>query len=293
MKLLAILIVIGMQRYLDVGATWPRTNWFNFYLTRMQSLLQRTVLWSNVAGVIIILLPILFVVGLLQMFFHSWSFFGIWKLIYDTVILWFCLDAYQLKHQLSDYFSAFVKNDHAISHEHGTKFVREQAAQKLTGNITSLARSITCEIFLRSNEQLFGVLFWFVILGPLGAVAYYLALTLRDLSAKQNSPFVELLLPASKVYGVLDWIPVRILGLSYALVGHFINTFNYFRKNLSAGIVQTPEFAIYSGFSALGIEHVDVIHADAEENQAALALVDRTVFLWIVIVAIFTLGGLV
>ena len=293
MKLLALLIVLGLQRYLRVGANWSRVDGLNAYAAWLQSMLQRIKLWGNVAGVIFVMLPILIVVGLLQLFFNSWSFFGIWKLVYDVVILWFCLDAYQLRHQLADYFSAFVKNDNALSREHGTKFVREQAAQKLTSDITSLARSITCEIFLRSSERIFGVLFWFLILGPFGAVAYYLALNLRDLSAKQNSPTVELLLPASKVYGVLDWIPVRLLSLSYALVGHFTSAFAYFRKNIAAGIMQTAEFAVYAGFAGLGMEHVDVVHADSEENQAALALVERAIFLWIVFVAIFTLGGIV
>jgi membrane protein required for beta-lactamase induction len=55
--------------------------------------------------------------------------------------------------------------------------------------------------------------------------------------------------------------------------------------------MRTPEFAIYSGFAALNIEHVDVIHADLEENQNALSLVDRAVLLWVVVVAVFTLGG--
>lgn len=292
MKLLALLIVLGLQRYLRIGANWSRVGGLNAYVAWLQSMLQRIGLWGSVAGVIFVMLPILIVVGLLQLFFNSWSFFGIWRLVYDVVILWFCLDAYQLRHQLTDYFSSFIKNDQALSREQGTKFVREQAAQKLTSDIASVARSITCEIFLRSNERLFGVLFWFLILGPFGAVAYYLALNLRDMSAKQNSPFIELLLPASKIYGILDWVPVRLLCLSYALVGHFINAFAYFRKNIAAGIMQTAEFAVYAGFAGLGMDHVDVIHADNEENQAALALVERAVFLWVVFIAIFTLGGL-
>jgi membrane protein required for beta-lactamase induction len=84
---------------------------------------------------------------------------------------------------------------------------------------------------------------------------------------------------------------VRLLALSYALVGHFTTAFSYLRKNFSNGFQRSMHFAIDVGFAALNLEHPDVIHADKEENEAALLLVDRALLLWIVILAIFTLGG--
>lgn len=288
MALLAIIIILLAQRYLAIGITFSRQVWFASYVKRMQSILERTPLWSNVVGIIVIMLPILVIVGLLQWVVGDW-FWGIFKFFLDLVVLWLCLDGYQLKHHLNDYLVAINKEEIA-SQEYGLKFIREVAKAK-SSTKSGLAREVTCEIFLRSEERLFGVLFWFVIFGSVGAITYFMVVTLRDLATKLNSPFVELLLPASKVFGVLDWIPVRVLCLSYALAGHFINAFNYFRRNFSQGVQQTSEFAINAGFAGLGLEHVDVIHADAEENQNALSLVDRTVYLWIVIVAIFTLGG--
>lgn len=291
MTLLVIILTLILQRYLNWGETISRTAWLNRYLSQMQSVLQKTPLWSNIAGVIIIILPVLIVIGFFQWLFNGW-FFSILKFIFDFAILWFCLDAYHLKNRLNDYFTSLVKDDVMTAREQGNKFVRAHTSLKFAGeSLAGLARAVSCEIFVRGEEKIFGVLFWFIVLGPIGAVAYYLIVAIRDLAVKTNSPFVELLLPATQIFGVLDWIPVRLLGLSYALVGHFVTGFNYCRKNFLIGIERTTEFAINAGFAGLNMEHIDVIHADAEENQAALALIERAIFLWIVIVAIFTLGG--
>lgn len=294
MTLLVILIVIGLQRYLNFGEQIPRLRWFKRYLLWTQSIFKKTAFWHEIVGIIIILLPIILVSGVLQWLLHGWLF-GIFKFIFDLIVLWYCLDAYQLKHELADYFSAMVREDKVASHDHGIKFVRSETA-KARGDITggglaNTARTITYEIFIRSNEHLFAILFWFIVLGPVGAITYYLTVAIRDNAAVQNSEFIELLIPTTKVFGVLDWVPVRILSLSYALVGNFVAGFNYFRQNFLIGIQRTQEFAINAGFAALDGEHIDVIHADAEENKNALALVDRAVYVWIVAVAIFTLGG--
>jgi AmpE protein len=292
MTLIVILIVLGLQRFLNFGVNFPRYNWFKSYLNWLQSFLKGKVALNSIATAIIILLPIIIIVGLMQFFFKEF-FFGILRFILDLIVLWYCLDAYQLRHRLSEYFSKVVKQDHTAANEHGKDFVKSHIAQKnMHLGRMGIARAITHEIFIHSDEHLFAVLFWFIVAGPVGALTYYLIVAMRDLAAQTNSEFVELLVPAEKIFGVLDWIPVRIVGISYALVGHFVSAFNYVRHNFTQGILQTQEFAIYSGFAALNIEHVDVVHADIEENQEALALVDRTVFLWIVIVAIFTLGGL-
>lgn len=288
MSLLVIIITFVMQRYLGLGEKVSRVCWYAAYLRRMQSILRRTGLWANMFGVIFTILPIVVLVALGQWFLRGW-FFGIWRFFYDLVILWFCLDAYQLRSQLTDYFTSLAEENVSNVNTHGEKFLR-RSIPPIAPTI-AVTRAVTSEIFLRSEEKLFGILFWFIILGPFAAVIYFLLSITRDLAAATNSPFVELLEPVTKLCGIVDWIPVRITGLSYALVGHFKSGFDYFRRKFSSGIMQTSQYAIESGFAALNIEHIDVVHADLEENQEALSLVDRAVYVWIVAVAIFTLGG--
>lgn len=289
MTLLVIILVFIAQRFVGLGETFNRITWVEEYLKAMQSAFKRTAIWNHWFGIILIVLPILIVCGIMQWLLHGWIL-GIVRFFFDFFVLWFCLDAYQLRQKLAGYFSSLQQADLAGTELQSEKFIR-QNQRPLQSGLTGLARAITCEIFLRADEKLFGILFWFILLGPVGALGFFLVITIRDLAAAPNSNFVELLLPANKIFGVLNWLPVRALGMSYALTGQFVSAFNYTLKNFTMGVEQTTLFAIEAGFAGLNMEHHDVIHADAEENQNALALVDRTFYLWIVLVAIFTLGG--
>lgn len=289
MTLIIILIVFGLQRYLDAMAPAAIPAWFNRYLRGMQKFVSKIGLGSNVVGVIILILPVVIIVGLVDLVFSGFLF-GLFKFIWGLFILWYCLDARDLKARLNNYFLALGKNDNLIATAEARQFA---VSETLSDNPapSEVARAVTNEIFWHSALRLFGILFWFIILGPMAAAAYYLVIVVREAAVSPNSEYVEFLTPASQLCDVIGWIPTRFIALGYALVGHFVNGFNYLRKVILAGISKTREIAINSGLAALGIEHIDVIHADAEENQGAINLVNRAIVLWIVIVAVFTLGG--
>lgn len=290
MTLIVVILVFIAQRYLELGEKIARTNGVKAYVGWMQSLLQKTHIWANLAGIIIILFPIAIVVLGLQIVLHNWIL-GVVRFFFDFLILWFCLDAYPLKQRLTEYFMALSQKDFAKSQQQAMQLLGEQHKNTSEENVSDIARAITCAVFLRADERLFGVLFWFIALGPFGAVIYFLIVTLRDFAAAPNSAFVELLTPINTAFGIVNWLPVRAIGLGYALMGYFMAAFTYIRKNFSKGIYQTTEFAIQVGFSALNMEHIDVVYADAEENQEAMALIDRATYLWIVFIALITLGG--
>ena len=80
-------------------------------------------------------------------------------------------------------------------------------------------------------RQVFGVLFWFMVLpGPVGAVLYRAAVLLADewkgvvpgaesvRRSRSLSVFGE---PARQLLRWVDWIPVRLTALSFAVVGDF------------------------------------------------------------------------
>lgn len=289
MTLIIILVALGLQRYLDAMAPAAIPAWFNRYLRVMQKFVNKIGLGSNVVGVIILVLPIVLIIGLIDIL-CSGFLFGLFKFIWGLFILWYCLDARDLKARLNSYFLALSKNDNLIATAEARQFaVSEILSENPAQN--EVARAVTNEVFWHSAVRLFGILFWFIMLGPMAAAAYYLVIVIREAAVSGNSEYTEFLRPASQLCDVIGWIPTRFIALAYALVGHFVSSFNYLRKVILTGISKTREIAINSGLAALGIEHIDVIHADAEENLAAINLVNRAIVLWIVIVAIFTLGG--
>lgn len=285
MIFLSVIIVFCLQRYFAVGYDFSRLTWVKNYALRWQKISRKA---ASPFKLLIILLPVLVLIGLLQIAFGH-GLFSIIRLALDSVVLWFCWDVYSYQQQLRDYFMAVAANNPDLARQKASKWVA--MGTLADQDLNQVARTVSETLFTRSAQHIFTILFWFILFGAVGALAYFLIQSIRQLASQEDSPWAELLPVTSKWLAIAEWIPVRLLALSYALVGHFITAFDYLRKNISSGLTESAHFAIEAGFAALNLEHPDVVHADREENEAALSLIDRALLLWIVILAIFTLGG--
>lgn len=68
----------------------------------------------------------------------------------------------------------------------------------------------------QAYQGFFVVIFWYALLGPLVALAYRLLALVVEHS--RQGPLVE---RATQLRHALDWLPVRVLAASFALVGNF------------------------------------------------------------------------
>ncbi|MBK5525776.1 regulatory signaling modulator protein AmpE [Pseudomonas sp. TH06] len=69
----------------------------------------------------------------------------------------------------------------------------------------------------QAYQSFFAVIFWYFVLGPVAALAYRL-LALAEENG-QNQALVE---RAAQLRHAFDWLPVRLLAASFALVGNFV-----------------------------------------------------------------------
>ena len=69
----------------------------------------------------------------------------------------------------------------------------------------------------QAYQSFFAVIFWYFLLGPVAALAYRL-LALAEEHGK-NPALVE---RAAQLRHAFDWVPVRLLAASFALVGNFV-----------------------------------------------------------------------
>jgi len=69
----------------------------------------------------------------------------------------------------------------------------------------------------QAYQSFFAVIFWYFVLGPVAALAYRL-LALAEESS-QNPALAE---RAGQLRHAFDWVPVRLLAASFALVGNFV-----------------------------------------------------------------------
>lgn len=283
MKLIIILICLGLERYAQVGATFNRFHWFESYVRALRAWVIPETAWSGWFGIAVVILPILFVLGIIYFAVTS-MFFSVIGFVLSVLILLYCLGPDDLYHQCHNYFSN-VASDQT---EQSQAFIKKFLCDAEMKDDAHVNRAVTRQIFIQANEHFFGVLFWFILLGPLGAVLYRVTVLIHR--HKELPAFAHMQNQAVLLQDILDWIPVRLTGLIYALVGNFSATFACWMKYASKGFIATQSIITECSLAALGISK-NAKSATVEENQAALELLDRALIVVLVLIAIFTLGA--
>lgn len=88
----------------------------------------------------------------------------------------------------------------------------------LTGDDeASLLAKVQNHLLWQAYQSFFAVIFWYVLLGPVAALVYrLLALAIT------NSKNPGVIARAGSIRHAFDWLPVRVLAASFALVGNFV-----------------------------------------------------------------------
>jgi AmpE protein len=124
-------------------------------------------------------------------------------------------------------------------------------------------------------------IFWFALLGPMGAFLY------RAIELSGASPATSSL--AIKLQNILDWIPARILTFFFALTGHFSKVFTRWLSVIRKGFNQNDVVLTECGMAALDSANQPALPEDGSAEKEALMLFDRALILTLVILAVITL----
>ena len=172
-------------------------------------------------------------------------------------------------------------------------------------------------------RQVFAVLFWFVLLpGPAGAVLYRAAALLANewqgpQPGVEPSPLVQSRSafgrPARVLLDLLDWVPVRLTALAFAVVGDFEDAVACWRTQAERWAAHEGGLAIgillAAGGGALGVQLGGVLPTlvgdpdvrpelgtgepvEPEVLPSAVGLVWRALVLWLLLILLLTLANL-
>jgi AmpE protein len=140
-----------------------------------------------------------------------------------------------------------------------------------------------CVVRLRG---VFGIVFWFLLMGPFGTLVYFTTESLgryfdRAAMAGSTSKAVHFL------QNILDWLPARILGLSVALVSNFSVVMKLWVHDLAAGFCKTPECLTRWCEKAIEKKHLEL---GSQELSALTSLLNRALGLWLIIILLINVG---
>lgn len=121
---------------------------------------------------------------------------------------------------------------------------------------SDVARLAVEEALLAAHRNVFGVIFWFVVLpGPAGAVAYRLADFLVRGWHRAGGAGEQVVLDrfSRRAFSVLDWVPARLTGASFAIVGNFEDAILCWRTQAAQWPEPSSGIVLASGGGALGL----------------------------------------
>lgn len=171
-------------------------------------------------------------------------------LVFDLVILYLALSGADIEvkvHGIVDRLRRFEINE-----------ARQTLAPLVNFQVTALdepgvLRGLLEWMFSRANSAWFAPLFWFVVAGAPAVVLYRLAELLSGIWRENSGHDRELAWAAAKVKYLLEWLPARLLALTYALLGNRSRAMSCWRDYAATWSDTNDGILITTGSGALGV----------------------------------------
>nr|WP_298120404.1 regulatory signaling modulator protein AmpE [uncultured Pseudoxanthomonas sp.] len=272
-------------------ASFRQYAWYGAWLRWLGERSDGAGVWQGRYGIVLAIVPVLLVVTLLQWMLDS-PLYGLPGLLFDIVVLVYAWGPRDLDVDVE-----------AVIDAHDAPTRRAAIARLgLTGEAATLDGPALVEaVFVNAMQRWFGVLFWFLLLGPVGAVLYRLSVLATQSEWASTLP-EENHLGARALKTVLDWPVAQLMTLAMALVGNFDTVFTAWREAGGARFRLDTGFLGYVARASVRCELAEEAEEYAEEGMVqamrelpelrdAMSLVWRILLLWLALLAVFVIGG--
>lgn len=207
MSFLVLLLALWVEKFSALRHQVQRDGFFLGELVRLERS-GKVHPWWTLA--ILVLAP----VALLMLLLHVLDpvAYGLLALPVHLLVLVYSLGRGDAKASLGPFRDAWRRGD-----DQAALHVAERDLGLAADNPHSLLVSVQGNLLWQVYQGFFAVIFWYFVLGPGAALAYRL-LALCGEHSKQPA----LQARAEQLRHIMDWLPVRLLALSFALVGNFL-----------------------------------------------------------------------
>jgi len=250
--------------------------------------------------------------------------------VLNVVLLYLTLGFRQFSHFFTQIRDALTHGDEDRARRILTEWRHLDASALPRGE---LLRHVIEHALLAAHRHVFGVFFWFVLLsavglGPLGAVLYrmaefasrYWGYRSRALDAPANPMLLGV---AQRMFALVDHVPARLTAFGFAVVGNFEEAVAAWRRDAALWAHRNEGVILAAAAGAVGVQLGGVaapgvtpdrsktftsgLESDRAEAvgttpgtppqlahlQSVVALVWRSVVLWMLLLALLTLANLV
>lgn len=286
MSLIAILLSLLVERFLGSMAELRQFGWFHRYCRLLANRLRGRPYLNGPAAVLLLLAPPLLLTGAID--YYLGQFWFLLALAFAVLVLLLSFGPCDLEAEVEAFIDARERNDEESAIWHASELIGDEIPK----HSAQLTRRIMESTLGEANERLLAVVFWFVLLGPAGALLYRLSQQLMVVERDSEDDFAD---AAMRLHHLLAWLPARFCVLAYALAGSFVETIQAWRNEPSRWPESTRHILIAAGFGALRFEPEELEEDNPEQHiemvNETLSLVRRAVLVFISAIALFTLAG--
>ncbi len=269
-------------------------HWFQHWLGWLDAHRDDMTWWPRRGGIALALLPPVLLAFLLQ-WLLSGPFYGLGALAFGVGMLLYAWGPRDLDRDVRAVLDATTPATRAEA----LTTLADGAAEPALSDPAALAHCVFRQALLRW----FGVLLWFLLLGPAGALLYRLA----AVAAARNDLPAATAAGARTLHGWLDWPATQLVAIALALAADFDAVITAWRQ--AGGLAPAAAAQVLAATAVAGVR-VDIADdiedrvADGEtstdataalgelpELRDAMSLVWRVLLIWLAVLALFVVAG--
>lgn len=298
-----VALVLGHMAQ-SLAASVRHYGWYRDWVRWLDARFPEGSFWRGRWGLVIALVPPLLAVSLFQLALRD-SLFGLTTLVFGVAVLFYTWGPRDLDLDVD----AVADAPDPIARRNAAAHLWPEGAMPATLDGPSLVAAV----FRNAQHRWFGVLFWFLLLGPVGALLYRLVAVSAEGEAASALPN-QTRDGARTLMAWLDWPVAQLMTLALALVGNFDTVLGAWReaggasfdahKPFLGAVAQATvkcelaeEAADYAddtnavGEAGLVPPPVSATSGEVPELRDAMSMVWRSLLVWLAVLALFVIAG--
>jgi AmpE protein len=276
--LVAVLLVLLICRGVPDLAQLRNFSWWRLWLDRLGSRSAETALALGVGVPVLVCL-------LLQWLLYG-RLFGLSAFVFAAAMLFYCWGPRDLERDVE----AVAKAPDSERRAAAAQMLRRDGQDAA---LPFESEALVSAAFDAALKRWFGVLFWFAVFGPAGALMYRLIQMLACIPEYTNAL-------TQRAVAVMDWLPAHLMALALALASNFDAVFKTWRDwhvahkgyfELDPGFLDAIARASVDADVAAGDGYAQDVHSPLVALDDALVLVRRILVVWLTVIALIVLAG--
>jgi AmpE protein len=285
MSFLALLLALLLWNFWPKSALIQNDSWLQPLYKILRSILPATF-----ALVLTIALPVMVITLLVLVVEHH--FFGLLTLLFSVIVVVYGLGRGDLRLAWLTYVDEWQRGNYEAAYQQAIE-LGGITKDELIEDSFALHQQMRGKYCYYGLERWFAPIFWFMALGPAAIVAYRVVITINDWQGDETLAARKL---TARWCAWLEYIPARLLALTFALAANFSAAFGYFQDKV---FVQYPVDTLVAESAEKALELPDALNdygspaefidASTQELGELKNLLKRSQIVWLLVLGFMML----